>query len=281
MDNENEAYSLQRPSTPNGKVEPEETYDSEESGISLGDIWRMIKKHWVGLVICLFVGLAGGVLYGKVIKKPKYQSTGTMLINKEGATLNDAKAWAGAIYNYSTTDKVKLLTGKKMVELGYKTQFVNDKGEIDTSKIVYTASMPTYGGSTNTSIFINISASTSDAKMSQDLVDTIMTATQELIDNDDAQMSSAKGFVNISSKASAAVDTSTSNVMIALIGVLIGVVVGAGYGIVRELTNVHVASKSELENLTGYKVIGMIPKYGEDKKFDDEDDKKGDKKHAK
>ena len=59
MDSENENYSLPRPSN-NAKIEQEDI-DEEESGITLGDIWRMIKKHWVALVICLFVGLAGGV----------------------------------------------------------------------------------------------------------------------------------------------------------------------------------------------------------------------------
>lgn len=280
MDSENENYSLPRPSN-NAKIEQEDI-DEEESGITLGDIWRMIKKHWVALVICLFVGLAGGVTYGKAIKKPKYQSTGTMLINKDQATLNDARTWAGVIYNYCTTGQVKEAVGKKMIELGYKTSFTTN-GTLDTSKVKYTASMPTFGSTTNTSLFIDISATTSNAKMSQDLVDTVMTTTQELIDGGDTQMSSAKGFVNISSKASEAKDTSTSTAVISLIGILIGAVVGAAYGIIRELTNVHVSSKIELENLTGYKVIGMIPKYGEDKNTGNEDDdnKKGDKKHAK
>lgn len=277
MDKENEEqYFLQKPDN-NNKLSQDNSTE-EESGITLSDIWRMIKKHWVAIVICLFVGLAGGAVYGKAIKKPKYTSTGTLMISKENTELSEDRNMAGVVYGFISTGTVKDSVANKMIELGYSSVYKDKDGTIDTSALTYTASLPTYGSSTNTSIFITISASTSKAQMSKDLVNTVMEVTKDLCEADNSKMNIAKGYVNISSYASDSKDTSTSTLIISLIGTLIGVVVGAGYAIIRELTNVHVSSKMELETLTGYKVIGMIPKYD---KEETNSENKGDNKDAK
>ena len=277
MENKNEELSLQRPDN-NNKVDQD--VNQEESGITLGDIWRMIKKHWVAIVICLFIGLAGGAVYAKAIKKPKYTSSGTIMVIHEDAELSEDRNMAGIVYGYITTGTVKEAVANKMIEKGYGSTYNAKDGTIDTSALSYSATMPTYGSTTNTSLYITVSATTSVSKMSKDLVDTVMEVTKSLCDGGDSLMSSvAKGYVNISSTASEPKDTSTSGVIITLIGTLIGVVVGAAYAIIRELTNVHVSSKMELETLTGYKVIGMIPKYEKDDETNA--DKKGENKDAK
>ncbi len=275
MENE-EQYSLQRPDNNNKIVQ--DNSSEEESGITLNDIWRMIKKHWVAIVICLFVGLAGGAVYAKTIKKPKYTSTGTLMIVKENTELSEDRNMAGVVYGFISTGTVKENVANKMISIGYESVYKNKDGVIDTSALTYTPSLPTYGSSTNTSIFITISATTSKAKMSKDLVNTVMEVTKELCESDNSKMNIAKGYVNISSYASDSKDTSTSTLIISLIGTLIGLVVGAAYAIIRELTNVHVSSKIELETLTGYKVIGMIPKYDKDESTGEN---KGDNKNAK
>lgn len=279
MDRENEEqYSLPRPDN-NNRIIQENSNTEEESGITLSDIWRMIKKNWVAIVICLFVGLAGGAVYAKAIKKAKYTSSGTLMIVKENTELSDCRNMAGVVYGYIDTGTVKENVTNKMIELGYSSTYKDKDGVIDTSALTYSASMPTFGSSTNTSIFITISATTNKAQMSKDLVNTVMEVTRDLCESDNSKMNIAKGYVNISSYASDSKDTSTSTLIISLIGTLIGVVVGAGYAIIRELTNVHVSSKMELETLTGYKVIGMIPKYNKDE--DTNVDNKGDNKDAK
>lgn len=275
MENE-EQYSLQRPDNNNRLVQ--DNSSEEESGITLNDIWRMIKKHWVAIVICLFVGLAGGAVYAKTIKKPKYTSTGTLMIVKENTELSEDRNMAGVVYGFISTGTVKENVANKMISIGYESVYKNKDGVIDTSALTYTPSLPTYGSSTNTSIFITISATTSKAQMSKDLVNTVMEVTKELCESDNSKMNIAKGYVNISSYASDSKDTSTSTLVISLIGTLIGLVVGAAYAIIRELTNVHVSSKMELETLTGYKVIGMIPKYDKDESTEEN---KGDNKNAK
>lgn len=272
MNNEN--LSLPRPGT-NNSIEPEE-YQSEEKGITLGDIWRMIKKHWVAAVICLFIGLAGGVAYAKGIKKPKYTSEGTIMVMKEGEDDATAARTAGIIYLYMDTGKVRTAVGEELIKKGYTKELTDKDGQLDLTNVKYTLNMPTYGSTTNTSVFIRVSATTSNKALSKDMVTAAMTITKALCDGEDKQMSATKDFLNIQSGASDSKDTSTSNAVIAMVGTLLGVIVGAAYGIIRELTNVHVSSKHELETLTGYKVIGMIPKYG-DKPNESDTTSKGDR----
>ena len=66
--NNEEIETLQRPQvSKGGNNNVIEKTDDEERGITLGQIWHMIIKHWIAVVICMLIGLAvGAVMHGYV-----------------------------------------------------------------------------------------------------------------------------------------------------------------------------------------------------------------------
>lgn len=304
MNNENmnaEQVSLQRPNNYNDNNNNYADEDDEAQGIKLSQIWHMIIKHWVALVICLLVGFAGGFAYSKIIKTPKFQATTQlMIVNTDTATttssnqnISEALQKTQIAYGYLTSDEVVHAVydelKAKNTDDRYKMDFVikdkttgEEKADYESVKKLYSVTIPTVV-SNSTSIFINITSTAKNEALAVDVANFVPKIAIELVNNDTSLgYAYLKNSLASLGNVDSAKDTSTSTIMLALIGTLIGLVVGAAYGIIRELANTHVSSKTELEQLTGFKVIGMIPMYNsyvantETK----EETKKGDEQHA-
>lgn len=286
MDKFNEENELSR----QGALEADRSYEAreEQEGITLSRIWHMIAKHWIVLVACTVVGFAGGIGYSKLIKTPKYQATTQIMTICNDPTLDTEKAislslkQAAIAYGYMSMDEVVNAVGAKMEANGYdaytKDSSGKKTGNVDTVTVknYYTVTIPTVTNNA-TSVFVNVTSTCKTKQMAIDVANYVVDATIELVNTE-----GTNGYMNLKNsiasmgKATNAKDTSTSTWVISLIGALIGVVLGAGYGIVRELTNTKVSSKQDLETLTGYKVIGMIPDY---QLVEDAANKQGGKKH--
>ena len=281
--NNEEMQSLQRPAVPGNNNNVVEQTDEEERGITLGQIWHMIVKHWIAVVICMLAGLAVGVVYARAIKKPEYKATRTLAViapkddnTSASNNVNNSLYFARIAVGYIKYPEVEeaacklLVNGDTDNKKGYAKLFVSetDSSVYNTVALdkLFTASLETYvsGNSTATSIFIDVTSTTSVAQLSTDVVNAIVQALQDVSNTSGSALNSLLDqtiFPGSEARVENAKDTSTSNVIIGAVGTLAGVVVGAAYAIVRELADTKVGSKAELETLTGYKVIGMIPKY--------------------
>lgn len=264
----------------------EEEEESQKGGVTFKDIFKMIGKHWIALIICALLGLAAGVVYGTAIKSPEYVSTGTVTVYPSSGSTTDPYTKTRDVCLYMQQSRVRNKVCEDLVAQGYTDYLMKDSsGNLVTdeegNKVYnvsalakqYSASVPTTLSSTSGSIFINVSATTDNAVLSQTIVNLVMSDSKTLVEGGDSVIASALGVSLSYDSATYPTDTSTSNVAIAAIGTLIGLLVGAVYGIVRELTNTRVNSRKELEAYTGFKVIGMIPNYKkqlEDEEADEE-----------
>lgn len=276
MDDQN-LNSLTKPNTNPAMAEKE-----QEEGISFSQIWMMIKKHFVAIIICTILGLAFGVIYARGIKKAKYEATSEVLVIKDTSSSTET-ADATEVYNFGTkmatvcasymqSQEVQDEVCKVMFNEGYKDYKTSDDefNYVGLSE-KYSVSLPTIGSTSTTSLFVKVTATTKDEKESIKLANTIVNKTNELVNTDGNSLKVMLGNSLVITEAHIATDTSTSNVVIALIGIVLGLLVGIIYAIIIELTNTKVTSKRELEQITGYKVIGMIPKYSNDDDNSQED----------
>ena len=245
--------------------------ETEKSGITLSQIGHMIWKHWVAAVVCLLVGLAGGVGYSKFLKTPKYQATVQLAVveNSSDSTTDNitlALRKTQIAYGYMTSDEIVTKLGEKLGAKDYdvylKDKDGKKKDEIDVSKVkgYYTVAIPTVT-TNNTSIFLTVTSTCKTEQMAIDVANFTVEATIECANTSKNINGLLKNSIVSMGNANSAKDTSTSTLVFAAVGALAGLVVGAAYGIVRELLNSKVSSKVDLETITGYKVIGMIPKY--------------------
>lgn len=287
----------------NESVEVNEVPQTESSigetqvAYTFKDFLKMIGKHWVALVLGALIGLAGGVVYDRYVQKPKYESSASIYIlnddvsDKANEVITYAKNMARIASNYMTQTEVKeaackLLTGDivyqtaedengkaQPVEGAYTssnkyTQFVKvgEDGEkiYDTTSLgkCYKVTLEQFNTS-DTSIFIHVTATTKNEELSIDVANAVVSATMMLSeqDNNSPIAKQLKGYVHCMAPANSATNTATKAYVLAIIGTLLGAILGAVYGILRVMLNTRVATKKELEIVTGIKVIGMIPNY--------------------
>ena len=247
--------------------------DQEEKSITLGQIWHMIKKHWVAAGVCALLGFGAAFAYAKFIKSPSYQASAQLMVySDEGSSTSDnisiSTKKAAIAYNYLDSEEVATKTAEKLAENDkYKaivSKTENGETKYDTSAVkkYYTVTISTVGSTNTTSIFLTITSTCKSEQMAIDVANCVANTSVELTNSPDYTIYNLlNNSLNIIQEAKQPKDTSTSTVVISLIGVLAGLVVGVAYGIIRELTDTRVTSKSELESITGYKVIGMIPKH--------------------
>lgn len=284
--NNQDISSLPRSGDNSPTVDSEAERDDNE-GRTFSQYWHMVTKHWVAVVICLLIGLAGGVVYGRVIKKPKYTATSQLVIgylNYEGDSpseyLNTSRQQASVANTYVMSNLV-LESACEKLSPNYSefapTTVTTAEGTteaqypIDKLKEHVSSSLPKYSdANTSTSVLVNITGTAKTGKEAIDIANAMADSMfGEANDKENQQIYHALHDSITIQYTNEAKDTSTSNVTIALIGLLIGLVVGVLYAIIRELTDTHVLSKHELEQITGYKVIGMIPDYTEHPEDDD------------
>ena len=67
-------------------MDEEKQVVEEGRGLTFKDILFIIRKHWIAIIVFIFLGTAAGFTWTKVEQtvKPVYQSTGTMLVSYEG-----------------------------------------------------------------------------------------------------------------------------------------------------------------------------------------------------
>ncbi len=307
--NNEEIETLQRPQvSKGGNNNVIEKTDEEERGITLGQIWHMIIKHWIAVVICMLIGLAVGVVYARAIKKPVYKATRTILVaahddeeSTDSGVVSTSKQLAQVAVNYIKYTEVEQAACKILVEddkdnqKGYAKKFITvlQDGTTEYNTVAldgyFKATLQTYASGTSYSNFIDVTCTTSSAQLSTDIVNATVQALQDVCNSSEGSLNGLLNqtiFPGNEARVENAVDTSTSNLIIGAVGVIGGAVVGVAYAIIRELADTKIGSKAELEYLTGYKVIGMVPKYeayAEEHTKKDEDKKEegeGGKKNA-
>ncbi len=248
--------------------------EEDEKSITLGQIWHMIKKHWISVAICGLVGFGGAFAYAKLIKSPKYQANVQLLVGESSTnnsiSLTTRVATASA---FLQSDRVAKAVGAKLSEKNYSVQLKDANGAVVENEYDIAAIKKLYSVSTTTnSPIVTLTSSCKTEQMAIDVANYVSSVGIELADTETDPIYTYLGnCLSSMGVATQAKDNSTSNVLISLIGVLAGLVVGCIYAIVRELTDTKVTSKGELETLTGYKVIGMIPKYEIDKDEENEE----------
>jgi capsular polysaccharide biosynthesis protein len=254
------------------------THQNSTSGVTLGDLGRMITKHWKAVLAFTFASLACGLTYNYAIKKPEWKSSGSTIVIASTsdsvsqtnlntsitllpslvAFINDNPVMSNVTY---TINNMKTASGADKYSHTY---------EIDEIKKLVSASARTYTN-LQKSLYIDVVATTIDKTLSKDLVNTTLAEAITLA-NDTSQAYSHvfADTLYISSQASDVVDSSMSVAKISLIALAVGLVLGILYAVIFDLCDTRISSVKDLENLTGYKNIGSIPKVISPKRKEDE-----------
>ncbi len=224
----------------------------ETEGISLAELWAMIRKHLVFIILAVFVcvGLAYG--YTRFLEKPTYTAKTTLVVriptNTETGdiTTSDisiAKSLALVYSDFLKTDQVMT----HVIEtLGIDYSIATLRDNVLTM---------TLGES---SLLLYISAKTTDPNRSIAIVNQVATSGIAFINAEFESYGEKLAVLNVATSSI----ISRNTAMNLAIGLLLGGLISAAYVLIREMMAKTIRSRKDIEKLTGLPIIGLIPDYG-------------------
>lgn len=265
--------------------EEKQVVTEEGRGLTFKDILFIIRKHWIAIIVFIFLGTAAGFTWTKVEQavKPVYQSTGTMLVSYDSG--KDTQITTEYNFsNYITNTYVAFI--KEEAVLSKAAEKLNANTALNRP-IEFTASNLKSNLSVSAnSLILTVSYTARDADDAKTILQTVIDTASEVADSpklDDQGnvITDAEGkpepkykFLNgnltpvSEAKRGKQVSHTLRNT---IIGFGAGVIAAFAYVVLRELLDNKFKSSEEVERMLGVPVLAGIPDYH----FDDE--KKGGK----
>lgn len=267
-------------------MDEEKQVVEEGRGLTFKDILFIIRKHWIAIIVFIFLGTAAGFTWTKVQQavKPVYQSTGTMLVSYDSG--KDTQITTEYNFsNYITNTYVAFI--KEEAVLSKAADKLNENKALLNKPIEYTAgNLKSNLSVSANSLILTVSYTAGDADDAKTILQTIIDTASEVadspkLDNEGNPILDNEGnpepkykFLNgnltpvSEAKKGRQVSHTLRNTVI---GFGAGVVAAFLYVVLRELLDNKFKSSEEVERMLGVPVLAGIPDYH----FDDE--KKGGK----
>ena len=266
-------------------MDEEKQVVEEGRGLTFKDILFIIRKHWIAIIVFIFLGTAAGFTWTKVEQavKPVYQSTGTMLVSYDSG--KDTQITTEYNFsNYITNTYVAFI--KEEAVLSKAAEKLNENTELN-KPITFTAgSLKSNLSVSSNSLILTVSYTATDADDAKTILQTIIDTASEVADspkldeagnpildsegNPEPKYKFLNGNLTPVSEAKKGRQVSHT-LRNTVIGFGAGVVIAFLYVVLRELLDNKFKSSEEVERMLGVPVLAGIPDYH----FDDE--KKGGK----
>ena len=255
-------------------------------GLTFKDILFIIRKHWIAIIVFIFLGTAAGFTWTKVEQRirPVYKSTGTMLVSYDSG--KDTQITTEYNFsNYITNTYVAFI--KEEAVLSKDADKLNENKALLKKPIEYTAgNLKSNLSVSANSLILTVSYTASDADDAKFILQTVIDTASEVADspkldeqgnvildsegNPEPKYKFLNGNLTPVSEAKKGKQVSNT-VRNTAIGLAAGVVAAFLYVVLRELLDNKFKSSEEVERMLGVPVLAGIPDYH----FDDE--KKGGK----
>lgn len=254
--------------------------NNNEQGLSLLDIFNIIKRRIIGIIISVVVLMIAGLGYAILTDKTTYHATTSVYVIYDNGKA-DASTDSINYGRLASKTFAEALKDDKMWKLIYNKANENLQKSEDTNKF----EVPSYieiGKSISASydsdlqsLRFSFTYSSSDNSLIIPMTNAVIDVLEDLTHKEADEYKNAFNCFNLSILGDTVEDdiyaTSKSKIKTTLIFAMIGLVVGFGYAFIAELLSQTLRSKEQLEDICDIKVIGTIPNVNAVKK------KEGDK----
>lgn len=239
----------------NGQVVVEPT-ETEDNGITLMDLFRIVRKHIVVGIITFVVVFAAVCAYTFLVP-PKYSATSQVF-----ATYSDSSVQDNNISNINSastyiTNQIQSYPTLVTTESVLKP-VIDDLG-LDTT-VAGLAGQLTVTNPTNTA-FVNITAQSGDAKQSSDIANAVAESLSNVVEKS-LYASGKESPVKLSIVQRASVPLSPSSPKVALylaVGLVGGLILGVFATLIRDLMATRVEEANDLQDIINAPIMGRIP----------------------
>lgn len=262
--------------------EEKQVVTEEGRGLTFKDILFIIRKHWIAIIVFIFLGTAAGFTWTKAEQavKPVYQSTGTMLVSYEGG--KDTQITTEYNFsNYITNTYVAFI--KEEAVLSKAADKLNSNTELNRPMEFTSGNLKSNLSVSANSLILKVSFTARDADDAKTILQTIIDTASEVADspkldeqgnvitdadgNPEPKYKFLNGNLTPVSEAKRGKQVSNT-VRNTAIGLAAGVAAAFLYVVLRELLDNKFKSSEEVERMLGVPVLAGIPDYhfGDEKK---------------
>lgn len=242
----------------------EEKQGTEESTVSLSDIFRVLRKNVIliaVITVCIFIL---GAVYTFAIAHEKYTAKSTVIVSMESQTSTSGS------FDYTNSlrivETVASLATEDIVLDEVAEVFAEEYGL--TSKSI--ASMVKVTSSTS-SYLVAISVTSEDPDLARDLANTIAEKLIDVTNNTD-ELAMFKGSIKQTSTAKEGVYSSPNKVLYLAVSLIAGLAIACVVAFLKEFTSTKFQTKNEIEQSFEEKVIGyFVDEKNRSKKTGEED----------
>ncbi|WP_162163939.1 YveK family protein [Acholeplasma hippikon] len=234
-----------------------ENLESQDQGISLADIFRLLRINWILIVSFTFVAMLAAGFYSFTMVPNKYKSSSEMMVfmYSTGSNvdpdnpiydLNASRLFIDTAIGIIKSDYVI-----NEVRIDAEENNVEIPGYLRNSDIVRNISVT----SSSTSFIIKVSFISEDETFAQDMANLITSVTVKLLQED-----FNGNFIKLTD-ASTPEDDSPNKILYTIVGAMAGAILAVGIVFLKQLIRNTYMSKDELEKGTGIQVLGVIPEF--------------------
>lgn len=229
-------------------------YIEEEQSISLKEIYEIIKKRFLLLVLTTLIGglLVGG--YAFFVATPKYKSQGAIMVQvRSGGEESPVNTVESQRLVQSTIDilsQIDLIPNEASIKLK------NEK-DLEYSAKTIKKGMSVSNKSNSLVIFINfISTNQEDSKIVVDeVIESLISVTshenyRDTLKDNITKLDVSEGKYD-----------SPNKLLFTFVGLLLGGVIGLVYVFIVEMVNSGYKDKEEFEQAVNIQVLAVVPEY--------------------
>lgn len=225
-----------------------ESNDTEDDGITLMDLFRIVHKHLLVGIITFVVVFAAVCAY-TFLAPPKYSATAQVFATYSDSSvqdnnisnINSASTYiTNQIQSYPTLATTESVLKPVIDDLGLDTTVANLAGQLTVTNPTNTA-------------FVNITAETGDAKQASDIANSVAESLSNVVEKS-LYASGKESPVKLSVVQRAAEPISPSSPKVALylaVGLVAGLILGVFATLIRDLMATRVEEASDLQDKIG------------------------------
>lgn len=234
-----------------------EQQEKQESGMSLSDIFNIVKKSWILIsAFTVFIGIIVGV-YAYTMVDNQYKSTSEVLVQvptstgdpNDGINFTDTQRLIQTAAEFVASDNIinEVRVSNLLTNAVHASKLAS-MSNVDVKKAISVYS-------STSSFIIRISFNSTDGDFSQVMTQAITTVVIE------TEVSLFKDKFFQLSAAGNPEDDSPNKILYLIVGIIGGAIVGLGIAFVKELLSNSYMTKEQLEIGTGIQVLGVIPEF--------------------
>lgn len=225
--------------------------------MDLNDYLRVLRAHWVGVVLLTLAGLLAATAYNS--SQPKIYAANANGFVSTALTDNAALA--------SVNDSLAKSRAKSYVDLATSrataTLVIEDLGlDLDPAGLIGSISVE----QPVDTVLLKITATASSPKLAQELADAWVAALAKEVDTIENPTGSSKSVaprvVPVEAAALPGAPISPRTRLNLLVGLAVGLMLGWGYALLRSQLDRRLRSSANVEKAFGVPVVGSVPEAG-------------------